>query len=40
LAANGVAATHVGDLGMAAATDIAILETARQRQDVIVTLDA
>lgn len=40
LAANGIAAIHVGDLGMAAATDIAILETARQQQDVVVTLDA
>ncbi len=40
LAANGITAIHVGDLGMAAATDIAILDTARQRQDVVVTLDA
>jgi predicted nuclease of predicted toxin-antitoxin system len=40
LAANGIAAVHVGDVGMAAATDTAILESARQRQEVVVTLDA
>ncbi|MBS0211226.1 MAG: DUF5615 family PIN-like protein [Planctomycetes bacterium] len=40
LAALGVAAEHVGDLGMAAATDTAILATAQQRQAVVVTLDA
>lgn len=40
LAAVGVPAEHVGDLGMAAAADGDILEAARQRQAVVVTLDA
>jgi predicted nuclease of predicted toxin-antitoxin system len=40
LAANGIVAVHVGDLGMAAATDTAILKAARQRQEVVVTMDA
>jgi predicted nuclease of predicted toxin-antitoxin system len=40
LAAAGIAAEHVGDLDMAAANDAAILEIARQRQAVVVTLDA
>ncbi|HEY2148729.1 MAG TPA: DUF5615 family PIN-like protein [Pirellulales bacterium] len=40
LAAAGIAAEHVGDLGMASATDNAILEAARNRQSVVVTLDA
>lgn len=40
LAALGIAAEHVGDLGMAAAADDKILEAARQRQAVAVTLDA
>ena len=40
LAAAGISAEHVGDLGMAAATDELILDAARQRQAVIVTLDA
>jgi predicted nuclease of predicted toxin-antitoxin system len=36
----GIEAEHVGDLGMAAATDDAILKTARDRNAVVVTLDA
>jgi predicted nuclease of predicted toxin-antitoxin system len=40
LAAAGISAEHVGDLGMATASDNAILEVALQRQAVVVTLDA
>lgn len=40
LAAGGIAAEHVGDLGMSRASDEAILNAARQRQAVVVTLDA
>jgi predicted nuclease of predicted toxin-antitoxin system len=40
LAAAGIAAEHVGDLGMASAGDDVILDAARQRQAVVVTLDA
>jgi predicted nuclease of predicted toxin-antitoxin system len=40
LQALGIAAEHVGDLGMAAATDEAILIAARVRTAVVVTLDA
>ena len=40
LADMGIPAEHVGDLGMATATDAQILETARQRQSVVVTLDS
>ena len=40
LAAVGVAAEHVGDVGLATATDDAILEAARQQEAVVVTLDA
>jgi predicted nuclease of predicted toxin-antitoxin system len=40
LAAVGISAEHVGDLGLAAARDEAILEAARLRQSVVVTLDA
>lgn len=35
-----ITAEHVGDLGMAAASDEAILQAGRDRQAVIVTLDA
>jgi predicted nuclease of predicted toxin-antitoxin system len=40
LAALGISAEHVGDLGLAAASDEAILDAARQRNAVVVTLDA
>lgn len=40
LAAAGILAEHVGDLGMARASDDTILEAARQRGAVVVTLDA
>ena len=40
LAELGIAAEHVGDLGMARATDAEILESARERQAVVVTLDS
>ena len=40
LAELGIAAEHVGDLGMAKATDARILESARERQAVVVTLDS
>ena len=40
LADIGIAAEHVGDLGMATATDAQILESARERQAVVVTLDS
>ena len=40
LAAAGIAAEHVGELGMASASDDAILLAAQQRQAVVVTLDA
>ncbi len=40
LAAAGMAAEHVGDLGMSRAKDDAILETARQLKAVVITLDA
>lgn len=40
LAHVGIAAEHVGDLGLAQATDQAILDFARARSAVIVTLDA
>ena len=36
----GYDCVHVGDLGMAAATDTAIIEVARARAATIVTLDA
>jgi predicted nuclease of predicted toxin-antitoxin system len=36
----GISAEHVGDLGLAAAADSAILDAARQRLAVVVTLDA
>jgi predicted nuclease of predicted toxin-antitoxin system len=40
LAADGIVAEHVGDLGMAKAADDAILDAARQRHSVVATLDA
>lgn len=40
LAIRGLSASHVGDLGLAAATDAEILETARVMGAVVVTLDA
>ncbi len=40
LAGMGIAAEHVGDLGMARAADANILDVARERQAVVVTLDA
>lgn len=40
LAARGIAAEHVGHLGMARATDNMILDAARQMQAAVVTLDA
>jgi predicted nuclease of predicted toxin-antitoxin system len=36
----GIAAEHVGELGMSRADDADILETARQRDAVVVTLDS
>lgn len=40
LARMGIAAEHVGDLGMTRAADADILDVARERQAVVVTLDA
>ena len=40
LAEMGIAAEHVGDLDMATASDWHILESARDRQAVVVTLDS
>lgn len=40
LAAAGIPAEHVSDLGLATAADAEILVTARQQQSVVVTLDA
>jgi len=40
LEAMGIAAEHVGDLGLAMAADAIVLDAARNRQAVIVTLDA
>ena len=40
LAAIGIVAEHLGDLGLASATDGAILDAARHQQSVVVTLDA
>ncbi len=40
LADMGMAAEHVGDLGMARAADADILDVARERQAAVVTLDA
>jgi predicted nuclease of predicted toxin-antitoxin system len=40
LKAFGFAAVHVGDLDMATATDEEILTAARQRNAIVVTMDA
>lgn len=40
LAAAGIVAEHVGDLGMAAATDAEVLAEARSRGAVVVSLDS
>jgi predicted nuclease of predicted toxin-antitoxin system len=40
LAALGIAAEHVGNLGLAAAADDTILQEARRRGLIVVTLDA
>ncbi|MGO8753090.1 MAG: DUF5615 family PIN-like protein [Thermoguttaceae bacterium] len=40
LASMGIAAEHVGDLGMASASDAHILDVARERHGIVVTLDA
>jgi predicted nuclease of predicted toxin-antitoxin system len=40
LADAGIVAEHVGELGMARATDNEILKLARDRDAVVVTLDA
>lgn len=40
LATLGIVAEHVGDLGMASASDESILDEGRRRAAVIVTLDA
>ena len=40
LAALGIDAVHVGELGMAAATDAEIIAEAIQQQAIVVTLDA
>ena len=36
----GITAEHVGELGMAAATDVEILDTAVEREAVVVSLDS
>ena len=40
LANMQIDAEHVGDLGLATATDVEILGEARQRQAIVVTLDS
>ncbi len=40
LASMGIAAEHVGDLGLAQASDAMILDIAGKRHAVVVTLDA
>jgi len=40
LAQRGIDAVHVGDIGMASATDVSILDKARAEEFVVVTLDA
>ena len=36
----GIESEHVGDLGLAAATDMTILSIGRQREFIVVTLDS
>jgi len=36
----GIAAEHVGDLGLAAASDATILTSGRDRESIVVTLDS
>jgi predicted nuclease of predicted toxin-antitoxin system len=40
LADAGIVAEHVGDLGLSRAADDVILETARERDAIVATLDA
>lgn len=40
LEAAGITAEHVGDLGLATASDATILSTGRTREAIIVTLDS
>lgn len=40
LAAEGVTAEHVADLGMSTASDVAILAAAQERQAIVITLDS
>ncbi len=40
LHAIGIEAVHVGEMGLAAASDAAILDIARQEERIVVTLDA
>ena len=40
LAGKGIAAEHVGDLGLARATDALILDVARERHAAVVAYDA
>jgi predicted nuclease of predicted toxin-antitoxin system len=40
LAAIGISAEHVGDLGLATAADEAIIDEALQRGSIIATFDA
>jgi len=40
LRARGHEAEHVGDVGLSAASDVAILDEAERRGSVVVTLDA
>jgi predicted nuclease of predicted toxin-antitoxin system len=37
---SGCDVVHIGEIGMSRATDVAILEAARQQQRICVTLDA
>ncbi|MEM9369340.1 MAG: DUF5615 family PIN-like protein [Planctomycetota bacterium] len=37
---QGITAEHVGDLGLAAASDATILATGRERDAIVVTLDS